>query len=339
VNKGNTTTRILNKLRPLLLIFALSLVGLGISSFVGSSIPFWMLLSFSLIFSTERWWSYYTRKYKIVGKLYRLALNLLVLSSLGCLVWSGSRLIHQQFLTTPLLSSLVFIVELIFFIWLCRIISKNKWRWPSMKLTVFSLLVLIVVFTFAGVQPLSTYKDNLVVKWKTYQTGQTEQREPVTNKTPEVFKPVELPPVSKLRNPTWSELKAFLASDDTDKHPYAFPTFVCANFASTLQENAKAAGWRCAVVTIRLSGYPDWYNYGISSNTEHALNAFETTDRGLVYIDCTRPAETLFTGSADTTVEVKVGQPYIPVSIWPTGGWSSRWLSCGIVEEIESVRW
>jgi len=331
VNKGNTTTRILNKLRPLLLIFALSLVGLGISSFVGSSIPFWMLLSFSLIFSTERWWSYYTRKYKIVGKLYRLALNLLVLSSLGCLVWSGSRLIHQQFLTTPLLSSLVFVVELIFFIWLCRIISKNKWRWPSMKLTVFSLLVLSTIFTFAGVQPLSTYKDNLVVKWKTYQTEQ-----------PEVFKPVELPteiPVSKLRNPTWSELKAFLASDDTDKHPYDFPTFVCANFASTLQKNAKAAGWRCAVVSVRLSGYPDWYNYGIPSNTGHDCNAFETTDQGLVYIDCTRPAQTSFTGSADATVEVKVGQSYIPVLIWPTPGWFPQGPSMGIIEGIESVRW
>ncbi|MBA7503118.1 hypothetical protein ES706_01725 [subsurface metagenome] len=219
-----------------------------------------------------------------------------------------------------------------------------------MKLTVFSLLVLSTIFTFAGVQPLSTYKDNLVVKWKTYQTEQTVQREPAgeerqeeaTSKTPEVSKPVEPPtetPVSKLRNPTWSELKVFLASDDTDKHPYNFPTFVCADFASTLQKNAEAAGWRCAVVSVRLSGYPDWYNYGIPSNTSHACNAFETTDRGLVYIDCTRPALTSFTGSADTTVEVKVGQSYIPVFIWPTPGWFPQGLNMGIIEGIESVRW
>lgn len=141
-----------------------------------------------------------------------------------------------------------------------------------------------------------------------------------------------------LKDPSWSQLLEFLKWDNTDKHPYTYPSFVCEDFARTLQSNAKKAGWKCAIVSIQLSGYPDWYHYGIPSNTSHALNAFETTDRGLIYIDCTRPGMG-FTGSADSTVEVKVGKDYIPVLIWPTPGWHSSGPSCGIVEKIESTSW
>ncbi|GAI84770.1 unnamed protein product, partial [marine sediment metagenome] len=131
--------------------------------------------------------------------------------------------------------------------------------------------------------------------------------------TPAVVLPVEAP----LKNPSWEELKTFLYNDTTDQLEYVFPTFVCEDFARTLQENAKEAGWRCASVSVKLEGYPDWYDYGIPSNTEHACNAFETTDKGLVYIDCTRPALSGFSGSADKLVNVEIGKEYIATSIFP----------------------
>jgi hypothetical protein len=151
-------------LLSLLFVFALSLAGWGISALISSLIPFWLLLWFSLIFSTEKWLSHYTGKHKIVGKVYRLILNLAVLSLLGLLIWSGVLLFTQQFMQSPLIGSLLFILELGVFIWLCRVVSRNSWRQPSMKLTLFSVIGLFLIFSFAGVQPVADYKDMAIDK-------------------------------------------------------------------------------------------------------------------------------------------------------------------------------
>jgi len=168
--------KISNWVLSLLLIFAISVGGVGISIFVGSFIPLWVLLGFSLIFSIEKWFSYQTRRHKSVGKLYRLLLNLTMLAVLGLIIWSGIKLFSQQYFSSPLVGSLIFLAELVFFIWMWRTVSKNSWRWPSMKLTVFLLVCMAVIFTFAGVPPLSTYKDNLITKWEDYQAEQAAQQ-------------------------------------------------------------------------------------------------------------------------------------------------------------------
>lgn len=131
---------------------------------------------------------------------------------------------------------------------------------------------------------------------------------------------------SKAQNPSWSQLIEFLKRDDTDKQRYSYNSFVCADFAEMLHNNAEDAGWRCAYVCVDLS---------IGG---HALNAFETTDKGLVYIDCTNSIS-LSPRSADKTVEVKVGKAYIPISIFPETGWNSIWDSMGTVTQIETVKW
>ena len=148
-----------NWLKPILLIGALSIGGLIANRFVESLLPFWLLLGFSIFYSIEKWLSYYTRRYKIVGRIYRLVLNLSLLSLLGLLVWSGASLFAQRFMQTPLIGSFVFLFEIAVFIWWCRLVSKNGWRQPSMKLTVFSLICLFFIFSFAGVQPMTHYKD------------------------------------------------------------------------------------------------------------------------------------------------------------------------------------
>jgi len=171
--------KISNWVLSLLLIFALSIIGLGITFFIRTSIPFWILLGFSLIYSVEKWFTYITRKHKGIGKLYRLFLNLSILSLFGLIIWSGIRLFSQQFVHSPLVGSLIFLTELVFFIWMWRVVLKNSWRWPSMKLTVFSLIVILIILAFAGVQPMSSYKDNVISKWNAYWTEQkvrTEER-------------------------------------------------------------------------------------------------------------------------------------------------------------------
>ena len=56
--------------------------------------------------------------------------------------------------------------EFAFFIWAWTIVAKNSWRWPSMRLTIFTLVCLFLVFALAGVQPMSGYKDKALNKIK-----------------------------------------------------------------------------------------------------------------------------------------------------------------------------
>jgi hypothetical protein len=81
--------------------------------------------------------------------------------------------------------------------------------------------------------------------------------------------------------PTWQELMAFLEADTTDQKPYNINSFACVAFAEELHNNAEAAGIEAAFVAVQFEG----------SEVGHALNAFNTTDRGLVFIDCTSPVQ------------------------------------------------
>ena len=143
--------------------------------------------------------------------------------------------------------------------------------------------------------------------------------------------PIILVNNANAKNPSWSQLVDFLARDPTDKQKYVYNSFVCGDFAEMLHNNAEKAGWRAAYVSIELG--PSSYLPGGG----HGLNAFDTTDRGLVYIDCTAPIAP--SGSADKVVDVVVGREYIPVSIFPQPGWESTWESMGRVSEIEVVQW
>ena len=388
-----------NWLKPILLMGALSIGGLVANRFVGSLIPFWLLFGFSVFFSIEKWLSYYTRKYKVVGRIYRLILNLSLLSLLGLLIWSGVSLFTQQFMQSPLIGSLLFLAELGVFIWLCRLVSKNSWRQPSMKLTVFSLICLFFIFSFAGVQPLSDYKDTLFDSISTYfrNTSQpdttpspsdtTPPRSDEINsstgeyknyylglvKTPEVLSGSEcygefivLINNEDARNPSYSELLGFLRSDETDAFPYRYtlpvvefyypppedeidldrlkniidgtaepsPPKICADFAERLHNEAEMAGIRCAYVSLELTGYTDPYNSGIGSNTGHACNAFQTTDRGLVYIDCTGILDSYGPDKNDTIVDIQVGEQYNPEYLFPSGGWYIPSGAMGTVSDV-----
>jgi len=77
-------------------------------------------------------------------------------------------------------------------------------------------------------------------------------------------------------DPTWDELIAFLHSDDTDEQLYIEDSFVCADFTEMVHNNAEASGIKAAYVGV-----------DFVEGEGHALTAFNTTDKGLVYVDCT----------------------------------------------------
>jgi hypothetical protein len=132
-------------------------------------------------------------------------------------------------------------------------------------------------------------------------------------------------------NPTWAELISFLKEDNTDEIIYDYNSFVCADFAECLHNNAEAAGIKAGYVCVTLG--PADYRSTIGG---HALNIFETSDRGLVFIDCTGYTSDLPI-SADKLVDVEVGKDYLPQSIFASSGW--YWLSMGEVISIDVIVW
>lgn len=106
------------------------------------------------------------------------------------------------------------------------------------------------------------------------------------------YKPVELIDSPDARNPSWDELMMFIRSDATDGRPFVqtfYWSYVCADYARDVHNNAEAAGIRAAWVGIDFE----------EGELGHALNAFLTTDKGLVFVDCTE---------WDTIAYVKIGE-------------------------------
>lgn len=108
-------------------------------------------------------------------------------------------------------------------------------------------------------------------------------------------------------DPTFDELVAFIQADKTDTNKYVATgpdAFVCADFAEEVHNNAEAAGIRAAWVSLTFEG----------TKEGHALDAFETTDRGLVYIDCTNGSSTNSQGNGaqtwDAIAYIEKGKKY-----------------------------
>lgn len=125
-------------------------------------------------------------------------------------------------------------------------------------------------------------------------------------------------------DPSWEELKEFLHQDKTDKYLYT-DSFVCADFAEMLHNNAEEAGIMSAYIFIEFD----------NTYIDHALNAFNTTDRGLIYIDDTGDAG-YYPCSLDRIVEVELNKEYLPSLIFPCAGYELE--SIGNVSEIY-IQW
>jgi hypothetical protein len=120
-------------------------------------------------------------------------------------------------------------------------------------------------------------------------------------------------------DPSYQELLSFIKADRTDERVYDFESYLCSDYAETLHNNAEKAGYRCA-----------WVGVNFTEGEGHALNAFNTTDNGTVFIDSTGPYPEE-SGNWDKLVKVQVGKPYVPVALFRTG-----YIYCrtGTVEKI-----
>jgi hypothetical protein len=101
-------------------------------------------------------------------------------------------------------------------------------------------------------------------------------------------------------NVTLRQLAAFVRTNPVNLAVFNPGKFVCTEFAQALHNAAETAGLRAGVVMV-----------DFTKGEGHVLNAFETTDQGLVYVDCTGA----LTGRApravyDTIGYLKVGRVY-----------------------------
>jgi hypothetical protein len=107
-------------------------------------------------------------------------------------------------------------------------------------------------------------------------------------------------------NPTFDETVAFIEADATNYRDYIKSgpdAYVCSDFAEEVHNNAEAAGIRAGWVGITFNG----------TEEGHALDCFETTDRGLIYIDCTNGGsedEENTASSGDAIAYIETGKEY-----------------------------
>ncbi|MFC2035814.1 hypothetical protein ACFLUJ_06815 [Chloroflexota bacterium] len=161
--------------------------------------------------------------------------------------------------------------------------------------------LIVVVIVIAIVINLPSSDDSTQ---ETSSTPESTETQTVTENTRHIYedgaihvggdgKPIELLNNPNSTNPTYAELVTFLRSDDTDTKLYlekqvgGLQPFVCTDFSEAIHNNAEAKGLRAAWVSINFYG----------EEIGHACNAFETTDRGLVYVDCTGSSSLIRPGS------------------------------------------
>ncbi|MDP8202272.1 MAG: hypothetical protein P9M11_09085 [Candidatus Tenebribacter burtonii] len=95
--------------------------------------------------------------------------------------------------------------------------------------------------------------------------------------------------IYELHNPSYSEAMTFVSKDKTDRKKYNEETFNCAHYTLEVNNNSEIEEMRCAIVFVDLSG-----------GEGHALIAFNTTDKGILYIE----------PQSDQKVNLKVGDDY-----------------------------
>ena len=300
----------------------------------------------------------------------RFAIILATIAILATTIWSMVSLIYgltQSASLIYLFNMLVLIITQIWLLsWLCGILkhSRQLSSKPKFAVVFWSLLAAIVFCAFVGIPPFSDIKDKTIASitdwWENRQeqtTAKPPPEPPAENSSPPSDKPtststaydvnkdkypnrvwmndytyvvkgngqpVELYENPNAKNPTWEQLSSFLSKDNTDKMTYVTGSFVCVDFAETLHNNAESAGIRCGLVVL----YP----------MLHACNAFETTDRGLVFIDCTGLSKYQSgPGNNDTIADVRLGTDYIPKYIFSSQLGNTTWTiqSMGTVERYQ----
>lgn len=116
------------------------------------------------------------------------------------------------------------------------------------------------------------------------------------------------------RNPTLARLLAFIAENKVNRQRYVAGRFMCTEYAVSLHDRAEANGIHCGLVVLT-------FTEGVG----HALNVFQTTDHGLVYVDCTGSPHGDADDAYDTIGYIEVGKKYGRLNVNLGAQWGSNY--------------
>jgi len=119
-----------------------------------------------------------------------------------------------------------------------------------------------------------------------------------------------------LHDPSYKELMTFLTTDKTDAEKYDALNYNCFDYSADVNNNAELAGIRCAFVTIT---YPQ--------SPGHAIIAFETTDKGLIYVE----------PQSDSRVNLVIGKRYYQCVVPKPGYYYTAPSYNDTIKEIEVI--
>ena len=115
-------------------------------------------------------------------------------------------------------------------------------------------------------------------------------------------------------DPTYNDLIRFIKTDTTSTNPYVPDVYTCGDFAEDVHNKAEMYGYRAGWVEVDFYDDPDG----------HALNVFNTPDKGIIYIDCV---------NGDTIINMEIGKDYKPI---PIGSSAYRYSSLGKIKSFNT---
>ena len=124
-----------------------------------------------------------------------------------------------------------------------------------------------------------------------------------------------------LHDPTYLEMRSFLLTDRTSTTVYDLDDNNCMDYSTIVGNNAEAAGIRAAIVLLTYEPL-----LGVETS-DHSIIAFDTTDRGLVFVE----------PQSDETAYPTIGERWQDAIPLPPGYY---WLPSpedDVIEEIQVV--
>ncbi len=146
--------------------------------------------------------------------------------------------------------------------------------------------------------------------------------------------PVNLVNNSAARDRPWQVVSDFLERDTTDQEYYT-PNQGSAYFAEMLHNRAEYYGFKTAFVVVEFE-----------NGESYCLNAFNTVDYGLVYVDCTGAGAWDRAAPPDIVLDYEIPKEYEDEFIWFPFPWfptivefpsHSSWDKVAFVEEGEKL--
>ncbi len=190
---------------------------------------------------------------------------------------------------------------------------RNSFRQALVPLGILLALLIAMVAFGNDKAPSKTQNEKIT---RTNNSSEAGEKNPSIIVNGKVYTLINNPDA---RDPTFSQLFQFLKHDLTDQNEYSETQYNCVEFAKDLHDHAESKGIKSAWVGIDFVG----------QEVGHALNAFNTTDHGLVFVDVVpakleeKYAFQVVEGaneSWDKIAYIEIGKPYGVINVDQIGG-------------------